>query len=477
MHFKKIRDLPCPQTLVSELEGQAGLGHRAAAAMSRQVRGSGMGGGPMRLTLALVAVAFGTLACRADVLRQTRPPNIVLILADDVGRDAIGCYGGESYATPCIDRLASRGLRFEHFYAAPVCHPTRIALLTGKYLSTAGFPAWGRFPEGEVETQTVAHVLRQAGYATAAAGKWQLTKLADDPQHPHRVGFDEYCFFGWHEGPRYWQPHLWQNGALRDDVRDRFGPDVYVEFLIEFMKRNRERPFFAFYSMALCHAVSDDLDPHPAHGPKGRYMTFAEMMNAMDQRVGRLVEAVDNLELSEQTVIFFSADNGTTPLNFIRHEGRQLIKEDTIYSQCNGQRIRGGKGTLSDWGIRVPTVACWPGRIPAGKVTDVLADVTDILPTFSVLSGQPVSGDGLDGRSFAGAMLRGEPSRREWIISQMANKACIRTCDWKLTHDGKLFDMKSDPDERNAIMPDQDTDMSAAARRRLQRQLAQYLRS
>jgi arylsulfatase A-like enzyme len=122
-------------------------------------------------------------------------------------------------------------------------------------------------------------------------------------------------------------------------------------------------------------------------------------------------------------------------------------------------------------------VACWPGRIPAGKVTNVLADVTDILPTFSALSGKPVAGDGLDGRSFAGAMLRGEPSSREWVISQMANKACIRTDHWKLTHEGKLFDMKSDPSERNAIMPDQDTETSAAARRKLQHWLDPYLKS
>jgi arylsulfatase A-like enzyme len=412
-----------------------------------------------------------------NILAADHAPNILLILADDVGRDAIGCYGGESYATPNIDLLAERGLRFEHFYSAPVCHPTRISLLTGKYLSTAGCPGWGRFPKGEREKQTLAQALRDAGYATAAAGKWQLTKLEDDPQHPHRVGFDEYCLFGWHEGPRYWQPLLWQNGKRREDVQDRYGPDVYVEFLIDFMKRSREKPFFAFYSMALCHAVSNDLDPHPAYGPSQRYMTFAEMMASMDQCVGRIVQALDDLGLGENTIVMFTSDNGTTPLNFIRHEGRKLIREDTIYSVCRGQRIRGGKGTLTDWGIRVPTVVRWSGKIPAGQVTDALADVTDVFPTFCELSGMPIEIGVLDGRSFAGVMLRGESSSREWVISQMANKACIRTANWKLTHDGQLFDMKNDPDETQVITPEQDTEQSTSARRKLQRLLGPYLKS
>ena len=101
--------------------------------------------------------------------------------------------------------------------------------------------------------------------------------LKDDPQHPSRMGFDEHCFFGWHEGPRYWEPLLWQNGSIREDVAHRFGPNVYVEFLLDFMKRHKGGPFFAYYPMALSHAVSDDLSPHPPHGPEGRYMTYAEI--------------------------------------------------------------------------------------------------------------------------------------------------------------------------------------------------------
>ena len=214
-------------------------------------------------------------------LSQGRP-NIVLILADDVGREAIGCYGGESYPTPNIDRLSREGMLFQHFYSAPVCHPTRVALISGRYLHSLGNPKWGYYPPGKPEEQTIAHAMRRAGYRTAAAGKWHLAMLKDDPDHPSRLGFDEHCFFGWHEGPRYWQPLLWQNGQRRTDANERFGPDVYIEFLIDFMHRNRDQPFFAYYPMTLSHAVSNDLDPHPPHGPLERYMTFAEMMTEMD---------------------------------------------------------------------------------------------------------------------------------------------------------------------------------------------------
>ena len=156
--------------------------------------------------------------------------------------------------------LAKEGMRLTHFFAAPVCHPTRVALISGRYLHHMQNPKWGYYPKGQAETQTLPHALRRAGYATAAAGKWHLAMLKDDPHHPSRMGWDEHCFFGWHEGPRYWKPLLWQNGAIREDVTDRFGPDVYVEFLLDFMQRHKEGPFFAYYPMALSHAVSDDLN-------------------------------------------------------------------------------------------------------------------------------------------------------------------------------------------------------------------------
>lgn len=135
--------------------------------------------------------------------RAGEQPNILFILADDVGREVLGAYGGTSYQTPRLDRLASEGTRFRHAYVMAVCHPTRVSLLTGRYPFQLGKPKWGGFPKAE-EKRTFPWSLKRAGYTTAIAGKWQLTLLKDDPKHPHRLGFDEYSVFGWHEGPRYW---------------------------------------------------------------------------------------------------------------------------------------------------------------------------------------------------------------------------------------------------------------------------------
>ena len=152
----------------------------------------------------VVAPLFAFASLLNAALGEDRP-NVVLILADDVGREAIGCYGGESYPTPNIDRLAREGMKFDHFYAAPVCHPTRVALISGRYLHSVGNPKWGYYAKGDFEKQTLAHAMKRTGYATAAAGKWHLAMLKDDHQ-PSRLGFDEHCFFGWHEGPRFWEP-------------------------------------------------------------------------------------------------------------------------------------------------------------------------------------------------------------------------------------------------------------------------------
>ncbi|NCF88191.1 MAG: sulfatase-like hydrolase/transferase, partial [Verrucomicrobiaceae bacterium] len=370
---------------------------------------------PCFLTVrAVLAILCVIALCSTPAFAQ-RAPNILLILTDDVGREAIGCYGGESYATPNIDRLAAEGMRFEHFYAAPVCHPTRVALISGRYLHSLGNPRWGYYPKGECEQQTIAHAMKRAGYATAASGKWHLAMLKDDPRHPSRLGFDEHCFFGWHEGPRYWEPHVWENGELRSDIAQRFGPDVYLEFLIDFMRRHRSEPFFAYYPMTLCHAVSNDLDPHPPHGSNGRYLTFAEMMVEMDKRVGRIVDAVDALGLKDKTLIFFTSDNGTTAKNYIRQEGRELIREPRVTSTIKGQRLVGQKGKFNDWGTRVPTIARWPGTIPAGSTTDTLADGTDLLPTFAALGRQDQLPHPIDGASFAKLLTEGKSPSRPWV--------------------------------------------------------------
>lgn len=394
----------------------------------------------------VAALCLPTVALSAEDQR----PNILFIMADDVGSEVLECYGGQSYLTPRIDQLAREGLRFEHAYALPACHPTRTTLLSSRYPFRLGHPEWGTYPPEE-ESHTIAHVLANAGYDTAVAGKWQIAFLQDDPTHPQRLGFQESCLFGWHEGPRYYQPHIWQNGQLRDDVRDRYGPDVYSEFLIDFMKRKRDRPFFAYYPMALCHDVTDDLDKPVPLGPKGRYQNYAEMVAAMDERVGRLMDALHDNGLRENTLVVFFTDNGTPAKIITGTRGDKLVREP-VSSLRNGKEIPGGKAQLTDAGTRVPLIVRWPRVVAAGRVSHYLIDTSDFYPTLAELAAAPLASDRrIDGRSFANVLRGASNNGREWVFVEFKGKSYVKDARWKLYDDGRLLDLSSDPQEHQPL--------------------------
>jgi arylsulfatase A-like enzyme len=397
------------------------------------------------------------------------PPNIVLILADDVGREVLGCYGGTSYHTPNIDRLANDGMRFEHAYVMPVCHPTRTTLLTGRYPFRLGHPEWGTFPRQE-ERRTLPALLRQAGYCGAVAGKWQLALLREDLEQPSRMGFDEYSLLGWHEGPWYYQPHIWQNGERRRDVRARYGPDVNCEFIIDFIERDQKQPFFAFYSMSLCHAETNDLERPAPVGPIGRYDSYAEMVEKMDEQVGRIVETIDRRGLRENTLLVFFSDNGTAARNLIDAEGDKYMYEPVV-SKMGDREILGGKGTLTDWGTRVPLIARWPATIKPGEVTTDLIDASDMMPSLVDVAGGSLPAElKLDGSSFMAQMRDRAPPRR-WVFAEHRDQCFVRNQRWKLYRDGRLFDMEADPDEQRSL-PNEGLPLAATlARNELQRAL------
>jgi arylsulfatase A len=351
----------------------------------------------------------------------------------------------------------------------PVCHPTRTTLLTGQYPFRLGHPAWGSFPRG-AENRTLPALLKQSGYATAVAGKWQLALLKDDLQQPRRMGFDEYCLYGWHEGPWYYQPHIWQNGKLRADVRDRYGPDVICDYVIDFIERSKDRPFFAFYSMSLCHAETNDL-PKPAPvGPNGRYDSYAEMVVKMDDRVGRVVGTIDRLGLRDRTLIIYLTDNGTADRTIIDAEGDEYIYENVV-SKMGSREIPGGKGTLTDWGARVPMIASWQGTIQAGEVNTNLVDASDILPSLLDVAGaESPEGVELDGHSLTAQMRDYAPQRR-WVFAEHKGKCFLRNQRWKLYGDGRFYDMNADPDEQNPLAKDGIALEASVARDELQRTL------
>ncbi|MFT6619062.1 MAG: sulfatase-like hydrolase/transferase [Verrucomicrobiia bacterium] len=381
-----------------------------------------------------------------------KQPNILFILADDVGREVLGSYGGSSYQTPHLDRLAADGMRFTHCYSMPVCHPTRVCLLSGKYPAALGNPKWGSYPKSE-EGKTFAATMKQAGYATAVAGKWQLSLMKKDLLQPRRMGFDQWSVFGWHEGPRYHDPMIYENGRLREDTKGKYGPDLYVQFLIDFMKANRAGPFLAYYSMALAHDVTDDIGKPVPYGPGGHWPTYVEMANDMDVQVGKLIAALDKLDLRRNTLVLYTTDNGTAAASYLMVGPNGKYLRPPVYSRFNDRTVRGGKGKLNDLGTRVPMIANWPGRIQPGQVVDDLVDFSDILPTFAEIGDAPLPSGELNGVSFAGRLQGGAASPRKWAYSENSRggQHWVRTADYKLYNTGSFYDMVNDPGERSAL--------------------------
>ncbi len=380
-------------------------------------------------------------------------PNIVLILADDVGCEPIGCYGGESFATPNVDALAKGGMKFKHCYSMPVCHPSRIALMTGRY--PFRFKAgWGSFPKNE-ERHSIGRVMQRAGYATAVAGKWQLSLMKKDLDQPRRLGFDEWSVFGWHEGARFHEPMIYQNGKVRDDLKGRYGPEVYVEFLSDFMERSHKhgKPFFAYYSMALAHDVTDDLKWQVPYPPgKDRWMNYGEMIISMDEMVGKLMASLDRLKLRENTIVFFTGDNGTAARSKLRHIGKKYEYEKVVVTQ-KGKKVAGGKGLLNDRGTHVPLVVNWPSKISPGTVSQALIDFSDWLPSMAELGEAklPVAVK-LDGQSFVPTLLGNQVKTKAFAFSESRRGlAFVRNRQHKLYSNGKLYDIIADPEEKRPL--------------------------
>ncbi len=397
--------------------------------------------------------------------------NIVLIMADDLGYECLGSSGGTSYQTPNLDALAATGTRFEHCYCTPVCSPSRVQIMTGRY-GFRNYKGWGVLDPNE---KTFGQVLREAGYATCVSGKWQLCRF-DEPEnadHPYRAGFDEHCVWTWHyqskKPSRYWDPLIWQNGKLRDDLQGQYGPDVHCEFVMDFIRRNRDRPFFAYYPTNLVHSrfvptpdSEDQSVPNPNRKKSRRTANksnFPHMVTYLDKCVGRVVETLDRLGLREKTLILFTGDNGTP--RGIESKMHELI-------------VPGGKGEMTDTGTHVPLIANWSGTVPAGRVRSDPVDFSDFLPTLCEVTGAPLpEGVTIDGRSFL-PQLRGEPGKpRDWVYIQLNEKRAVRGRRWKLHHDGRLYDMPADPFEESPITPGEGGEEAAAARKRLQAVLAE----
>jgi arylsulfatase A len=380
---------------------------------------------------------------RFFTLVEKSSPNIVVILADDLGIECLSTYGGVSHNTPNLDRLASQGKRFTHCFSNPYCSPSRASLLTGRYpflngLKTVLFDQQTQANLYLRPTQpSFARQFKQAGYATAIAGKWQLSFLTQN-NTINEFGFDEYqCWqifdANGNKTRRDYQPHFNRNGVIRDDIADRYGPDVNVEFLTDFITRNVavNRPFLAYYTCMLPHfpwvPTPDSVDqsyilPNAESAGDPRY--FPDMVAYMDKLVGRLMQTLEDQGIAENTILVFMADNGTD---------RSI---SNLYQ--NGVTIQGGKGTMTDRGTRVPLIVRWPGRIAAGSICDDLIDFSDFFPTLCELANVPLPTEALHGQSFVPQLLGDPGDPREWVHVQDQNQRHIRDKNYILTNSDQL---------------------------------------
>lgn len=427
---------------------------------------------------ALAAGAAANVLSRVAWAQQSQPaakPNIVFILADDLGIEGLGCFGSQAYSTPNLDGLAAAGIRFTRGYVNPLCSPTRVAVMTGRY-NCRNYHGWGVFDP--TKEKTFGHVLKEAGYATALAGKWQFDDFSKHPNHVRDSGFDEYLAWIWHGTERYWNPGLWSNGRKVQDTQGKYGPDLECEFLIDFIRRHKQGPFLAYWPMTLVHAphlptpdMTGGLAPaakvkatsQPAEDKEdakkikaaqaGR--VFPGMVAYMDKLIGKLLAAIDELGLRDNTLIIFVGDNGMAR---------------GINSRYQDKAIPGGKGMMRDTGSHVPLIASWRGRTPGGKACEDLVDASDYFATILDAAGAQAPKDRtVDGRSFLPQACGQKGNPRQWALVELGPERFLMEKRYKLRQDGRLFDLQNAPFQEPEVPEGAITGEARAAKAQLEK--------
>ncbi len=437
-----------------------------------------------------------------------RSPNIIYILADDLGYNEVGAYGQEIIKTPNLDRLASDGMRFtQHYSGSPVCAPSRGTLLTGKHTGTGyirdnyEMGGWGPDePEGQLplppEEVTIAEMLRPLGYSTGFVGKWGLGGPESTGQ-PNRQGFDR--FYGYlcqRVAHNYYPTHLWNNEEPDSlDGNDYFSahqripeplstdeeyyelfsgvqyaPDLMIEEALDFVRDNQSSPFFLVFATPVPHLAlqvppesvdqyRSQLVSEPYLGQRG-YLphpyplaAYAGMITRMDRDIGSLIDLVDELGLSDETVIMFSSDNGTTYTGGVDAEYFDSVAD-----------LRGLKGSVFEGGIRVPMIVRWPGKVTMGTTTDHISAFWDVMPTIAEITNAELP-ENLDGISFLPTLLS-HPEQQEihdalyWEYHAFGGMQAVRMGKWKAVRleirrqdDApiQLFDLEQDISESNDL--------------------------
>ena len=437
------------------------------------------------LTLLLLLCLVTTITLGACASRPTRPPNIILIMADDLGAGELGCYGQSIIKTPNIDALASRGVRFVNAYSgAPVCAPSRCTLLTGLHTGHAAIRDNHELkPDGQMplpsDAVTIASVLKPAGYATACIGKWGLG-MPETTGDPARHGFD--LFFGY-----YCQRHahnhapafLFRNGskvglegnpakaARGDTPMAHYAPDLMRDEALAFINANADRPFLLYYATTIPHLAlqvpQDSLAPYigafedPAYDGKKGYLAhnnpraaYAAMVTRLDRDIGDILARIDALGLTGETLVVFTSDNGPT------YTGGA---DSTFFNSADGRR--GLKGQLYDGGIRVPLIAAWPGHTAPGQTSTFACANWDLFPTLAEAAGVPI--EPRDGVSLlphlASPTIAQDRPQLYWETPAGAAAQAVRIGSYKGVRTKirsgasqiELYDLATDPGEKHDI--------------------------
>lgn len=411
-------------------------------------------------------VAATTCVAAPGARPHSAKPNFIFILADDLGYGDLGCYGQQWIRTPCLDRMAREGLRFTHCYAgSPVCAPSRNVLMTGQHTGHARIrdnsarvggvieefsERQRRVPLAE-EDVTVAEVLKTAGYVTGATGKWGLGEPAT-PGVPNRQGFDEWFgYLNQNHAADYYTPYLWKNQTRyelpgnRDGRKQQYTHDLFTDFALDFIRRHRERPFFLYLAYTIPHDRLEVPD-------RGAYANkpwpeaarvYAAMVSRLDRDVGRVLDLLKELNLDRCTVVFFSSDNGAPERPW-----------GDLFGSLAG--FRGKKGELYEGGIRVPMLVRWPGKVPAGRVSDAVWYFADVLPTLAALAA--VNSPPCDGRDISPLLLGRSDTLPDrflyWEYPKRGLNQAVRWRDWKAVRPAgaegfELYDLARDPAERH----------------------------
>ncbi|MCZ7644848.1 MAG: sulfatase [Planctomycetota bacterium] len=367
-----------------------------------------------------------------------RPPNLIVVFMDDMGYGDMSCFGSRAISTPAMDRIAARGARFTQMYsAAPVCTPSRCALLTGRYAQRAGLPRvlFPKDAHGLREADvTLAGRLKQAGYASLCCGKWHL---GCRPEHyPTRHGFER--FFGLLYSNDMQPLHLYRNEeVVAEKVDQKWLTKQYTDEALAFMEEHRARPFFVYLAHTMPHIP---LHVEPAFRGKSRAGTYGDTIECIDHHLGRIMERLEELKLIENTLVVVTSDNGP-------------------WFEGGAGALRGRKFDVYEGGVRMPFVAQWPGTLPAGRVIDEPASLLDLAPTACALAGVPAPARSFDGKDLSAALKGGALPEREALYFYQGDMLnAVRAGKWKLHiakgFDGKeraempqLFDMDLDPEE------------------------------